>query len=213
MAFLVFEGLDGSGKSTLMAGLAEELGSRAQSFVVTREPGGTALAEEIRRLLLRTDGEVPAPPTELLLYSASRAQHVAGVIAPALNKGDWVLCDRFSASTVSFQCFARKLERAAVDWLNRFAQQGVEPDLYILLDLTVEESRRRQGRRTAGSGQESDRMERESVVFHEAVRAGYLAQAKESPTRWLVLDATEAPEKLRQQLIQALRQRKLWPES
>lgn len=205
--FLVFEGLDGSGKSTLIQLLSSTLQARGRSYRLTREPGGTPLAEEIRRLLLRTNGESPVAPTELLLYSASRAQHVAHVIRPSLEKGEWILCDRFSASTVAFQCFARGLPRNDIDWLNTFAQQGTEPDLYVLLDLTVQESQRRQSGRSSGSGQESDRMERESEKFHEAVRQGYLTQAKERPAQWLVLDANEKPETLLSHVLMELEKR------
>jgi dTMP kinase len=211
--FLVFEGLDGSGKSTLIQLLSAELNSRGQAFTLTREPGGTPLAEEIRRLLLRTDAEAPVATTELLLYAASRAQHVAQVIRPAIAKGEWVMCDRFSASSVAFQCFARGLSREQVDWLNRFAQDGVEPSLTILLDLTVEESRRRQGKRTGptttvGVAPGADRMERESREFHERVRAGYLAQAKEKPSAWLVVDATGSPDEIKAIVMQSLQERK-----
>ncbi len=180
-----------------------ELRRRGRIPVRSREPGGTPLAEDIRRLLLRTDGEPPVAATELLLYSASRAQHVANVIKPALLRGEWVMCDRFSASTVSFQSFARKLSRPEIEWLNRFAEQGTAPDLYVLLDLTVEESERRQGKRQ-GTGQAADRMERESRDFHEAVRAGYLAQAKENPQHWLVLDASKSPDEMKTRVIAEL---------
>lgn len=201
--FLVFEGLDGSGKSTLIRGVEAELALRSRASKLTREPGGTPLAEEIRRLLLRTEAEAPVPGTELLLYAASRAQHVARVIQPALGSGEWVLCDRFSASSVAFQCFARGLSRTDVDWLNAFAQAGTEPDLTILLDLTVAESRRRQSNRQ----ELQDRMESEAETFHEAVRQGYLAQAKERPDRWLVLDASAKPEELLAKVIRELEAR------
>lgn len=205
--FLVFEGLDGSGKSTLIQGLKSALTAHGCSFVQTREPGGTPLAEDIRRLLLRTDGEVPAAPTELLLYAASRAQHVSQVIRPSLAAGKWVLCDRFSASTVAFQSFARKLPRPEVNWLNQFAEQGTHPDLYVLLDLSVEESQRRQNQRSEGSGQVSDRMEREAHEFHEAVRHGYLAQAEENQAGWLVLNALESPAQLLAKVMATLKER------
>lgn len=205
--FLVFEGLDGSGKSTLMNAVDLELRRSTRTPVRTREPGGTPLAEEIRTLLLKIDGEAPVAPTELLLYAASRAQHVAKKIKPALERGEWVMCDRFSASTVAFQCFARKLSRPDIDWLNRFAEQGTKPDLYVLLDLTVEESERRQGHRQ-GAGQAADRMERESREFHEAVRQGYLAQAKEDPNRWLVLDASKSPDEMKARVIKELEDRR-----
>lgn len=213
--FLVFEGLDGSGKSTLIQHLSTELKSHGLSYVITREPGGTPLAEAIRSLLLRTDDEAPVPTTELLLYAASRAQHVAKVISPALNNGQWVLCDRFIASSVAFQCFARKISRDSVNWLNRFAQDGVQPSLTILLDLTVEESRRRQsGRTLQSSGAQptvgvngADRMERESIEFHQKVRDGYLAQAKEDPSSWLVIDACQKPEEICHQVLVSLKGR------
>ena len=204
--FLVFEGLDGSGKSTLIKAVESELTRLGHRYKKTREPGGTPLAEEIRGLLLRTGAEVPVAETELLLYAASRAQHVAEVIAPALARGEWILCDRFTASSVAFQCYARGLERSAVDWLNRFAIQGTRPDITILLDLSVDESRRRQ------SGREADRMESESSGFHEAVRQGYLAQAKETPDEWLVLDARETPDELAKRVLNTLKGRK-WLES
>ena len=205
--FLVFEGLDGSGKSTLMHGIVSELKSRSKSAVVTREPGGTPLAEEVRRLLLKTEGESPVAATELLLYAASRALHVAEVIKPALARGEWVLCDRFIASSVAFQCFARGLARTDTDWLNRFAQQGCQPDLTLLLDITVEESQRRQSNRSSTTGQIADRMERESQKFHERVRQGYRAQAQEDPAHWLVLDATHSPDNLHKQVLQELMRR------
>lgn len=204
--FLVFEGLDGSGKSTLIQFLTQEIAACGHKFTLTREPGGTPLAEEIRHLLLRTEKESPVAPTELLLYAASRAQHVAKVIRPAIENGIWVICDRFTASTVAFQCFARGLSRSDTDWLNQFAIQGTSPDLTILLDISVEESARRQTGRVSG-GQSKDRMESEPSTFHESVRQGYLAQAKESPAAWLVLDARQTPEQLRDEVLRNLKER------
>lgn len=190
MRFLSFEGLDGSGKSTLIAGLMAELERRSVKVRVTREPGGTPLAEDIRSLILRTGDEAPVPATEVLLYEASRAQHVSKVIKPSLALGEWVLCDRYSESTVAFQCFARGLDRVEIDRLNRFAEQGYRPELVVLLDLTVEVSRRRQNRRASeASGKSLDRMEQEADDFHERVREGFLAQVREEPDRWFVLDA------------------------
>lgn len=205
--FLVFEGLDGSGKSTLIKLLLSELKNQGLGVTLTREPGGTPLAEDIRKLLLRTDAEAPVAGTELLLYAASRAQHVANVIKPALQNGEWVVCDRFTASSVAFQCFARGLSRENVNWLNNFAIDGTRPGLVVLLDLTVEESQRRQEGRNAGNGPGSDRMERESTTFHEAVRQGYLSQAKEDPEHWLVLDATQSPTEMLEVLISDLKRR------
>jgi dTMP kinase len=206
--FLVFEGLDGSGKSTLIELIKSTLVATGHRVRLTREPGGTPLAEDIRRLLLRTDAEVPSAPTELLLYAASRAQHVACVIQPALASGSWVFCDRFIASSVAFQCFARGLKRSDVDWLNHFAQQGIRPSLTILLDLSVDESQKRQTKRyESGAAGAIDRMEKEAKEFHEAVRRGYLAQAAEAPEAWLVLDAMAKPEEMKNLVLEELKKR------
>ncbi|MDX9731823.1 MAG: dTMP kinase [Bdellovibrionales bacterium] len=206
--FLSFEGLDGSGKSTLIQNVKAALEKRGVKVRVTREPGGTPLAEDIRHLILRKPDQTaqpgrtvqmdaPVAATEILLYEASRAQHVAQVIRPALERGEWVLCDRFSESTVAFQCFARGLDRGEVDRLNRFAEQGVRPELVVLLDLTVEVSRRRQsGRASHDASSAPDRIESEADDFHERVRQGFLAQVAEEPARWVKLDADSAPGEL-----------------
>lgn len=209
MAFIVFEGLDGSGKSTLMRNLSEHLRGQQRNFIMTREPGGTPLAEEIRNLLLRREGEAPVARTEVLLYQASRAQHVDSVIEPALKAGQWVLCDRFYASTIAFQCFARGLDRKDIDWLNSYATNKRAPHLTVLLDLPVQESLSRIEQRNLKLGSESDRMEAEKLSFHEAVRQGYLAQAKEQPETWLVLDAKKSPDELFASLKTNLIQRRL----
>ncbi|CAN5683705.1 dTMP kinase [soil metagenome] len=211
MRFLSFEGLDGSGKSTLIAGLKTELERRSMTVRVTREPGGTPLAEEIRSLILRNPGsqlETPESATEILLYEASRAQHVAKVIRPSLALGEWVLCDRYSESTVAFQCFARGLDRVEVDRLNRFAEQGLRPELVVLLDLPVTASRARQNRRASEDASQSlDRIEQEADDFHERVRKGFLAQVKEDPARWFVLDAQLSATELLQRTLAELEKR------
>lgn len=211
--FISFEGLDGSGKSTLIAGVKRALESVGAKVLVTREPGGTPLAEDIRHLILRNDQEAPVSATEILLYEASRAQHVAKVIQPALMNGVVVLCDRFSESTVAFQCFARGLSRSDVDQLNRFAEQGSRPELVVLLDLTVAESRRRQTSRVASqaaasaAGTGPDRIEKEADDFHEKVRQGFLAQVREEPERWFVVDAALSAEELLNRVLQELERR------
>ena len=209
--FLVFEGLDGSGKSTLMKGLQAALESSKIRFIVTREPGGTELAEKLRQHLLSTEGESPVAKCELLLYEAGRAQHVEKVIAPALSEKTWVLCDRFSASTVAFQVGGRGLDAGEVQWLNDYATSGLQPDLTVLLDLTVAESQKRQGLREA-QGQKKDRFENEKVEFHRKVRDSFLSQAEQAPDRWLVLDAAQAPKDLLENLLTELRSRQ-WLES
>jgi thymidylate kinase len=209
MSFLVFEGLDGSGKSSLMAALEKELQTRGLSFRRTREPGGTPLGDQIREMILRKDGPAPLARTELLLYEASRAQHVDEVIRPTLKTGTWILCDRFTASSVAFQSGGREISEKDVVALNDFATGGLVPDLTILLDLSVEESRKRRQGRGAKTGEGEDRIESEADSFHEKVRQSFLAQAKASPHNWLVLDAKETPATLFQQLLQALHERKI----
>lgn len=212
--FISFEGLDGSGKSTLIAGVRRFLESNGSKVLVTREPGGTPLAEEIRHLILRNGQDAPVSTTEILLYEASRAQHVAKVIQPALEAGRVVLCDRFSESTVAFQCFARGLPRTEVDRLNRFAEQGSRPELVVLLDLTVEESRRRQTARTSGDPEAGpDRIEKEADEFHEKVRQGFLSQVKEEPHRWFVLDAALSADRLLESVIHEFQRRGWAPQA
>lgn len=204
MRFLAFEGLDGSGKSTLINGLRAEFEKRSIGFVLTREPGGTELGDEIRELLLRVKGEAPIPRAEALLYQAGRAQHVERLIRPALAEKKWVLSDRYAASSVAFQAGGRAINRMQIDWLNDFATGGLQPDLYVLLDLTVEESLRRLEKR----GQEADRFEREQKKFHESVRQTYLSLAKERPQSWLVLSASDKSEDLLAQLLKTLQEKK-----
>lgn len=212
MAFIVFEGLDGSGKSTLIRSLEHSLKRAGKTCVLTREPGGTSLGEEIRQMLLRLDGDTPVPKAELLLYEAGRAQHVERVIAPALVRGEWVLCDRFTASTVAFQSGGRSLDTESVAWLNTYAIGSTHPNLTVLLDLDVKEGQSRRQRREADDGQVQDRFEQESLDFHEAVRQSYLKQAQADPKNWLVLNASLSPEELLEQTLTHLRDRK-WLES
>jgi len=205
MPLIVFEGLDGSGKSSLMNSLERELSSKKLPVVRTREPGGTPLGDEIRNMILRTEGAAPTPRTELLLYEASRSQHVDQVIRPALQRRDWVLCDRFSASSVAFQAGGREISEEWVEKLNEFATGGVQAELTVLLDLSVEESLRRRSQRQAHQGSGADRIESEADAFHERVRQSFLRQARRQPGHWLVLDAAQAQENLLQQLLEHLR--------
>jgi dTMP kinase len=204
MRFVAFEGLDGAGKSTLIQGLKSELEHLGMAAVVSREPGGTSLGQEIRQMLLRVQGEAPVARAEALLYQADRAQHVETLIRPALAAGRWVLSDRFTASSVAFQGGGRDLSVAEVQWLNEFSTGGLKPDLFVLLDLTVEESLRR----LTGRATEADRFEREEKDFHERVRQGYLHLAKSEPSRWLVLNAAASPGELLQTLIADLKGRR-----
>lgn len=200
MAFIVFEGLDGAGKSTLMAALEERLRENHTAVLKTREPGGTTLGEKVRELLLSTASEAPTPLCELLLYQAIRAQHVEKKIRPALNSGMWVICDRFTASSIAFQAGGRGVDLQVIKDLNRLSTEALLPDLWVLLDLSVEEAQKRM------QGRELDRFEQEGAEFHEKVRQSYLKQAHENPDRWLVLNASHSPEQLKSELLSKLKQ-------
>lgn len=205
MIFLVFEGLDGSGKSSLMKQLEQYLELKKIDFIKTREPGGTVVGDSIREIILQKSVAPPTARTELLLYQASRAQHVDLVIKPALENKKWVLCDRFSASSVAFQAGGRNISLSEVEWLNSFSTTNLKPNLQILLDLTVEESKNRRANRSIKAGVAEDRIEAEASDFHHRVREGFLAQAKAARKEWLVLDAAQSQQKLFQELLQALR--------
>lgn len=211
MFFMVFEGLDGSGKSSLMKMLNQHLTGLSLTTVVTREPGGTEVGDQLRDLILQKRKNAPTPRTELLMYQASRAQHVDLVIRPALLQKNWVLCDRFSASSVAFQGGGRGISKEQVEWLNHFSTNDLVPDLTVLLDLSVEESKKRRSRRGSETGSEDDRIESEKDDFHQRVRAAFVAQAEESQkagqNNWLVLNAALAPDELFKILLNDLRSR------
>jgi dTMP kinase len=183
--FIVIEGGDGAGKSRLQAALVAHLQARGRDVLATREPGGTPLGEQVRGLLL-AQRALDDPLAELLLFEAARAHLVATAIRPALARGCIVICDRFAASSVAYQGFGRGLGRDLVDRLNAVATDGLVPDLTLLLDLPVEVGLARR----AGDG-ESDHFDREAVAFHERVRSGFLAQARDGGDAWRVIDATQ----------------------
>ena len=208
MIFLVFEGLDGSGKSSLMKRLETYLNQASIISIVTREPGGTPLGDQLRNLILEKSNHPPTAKTELLMYQASRAQHVDLVIRPALIEKKWVLCDRFSASSIAFQGGGRGISVEQVEWLNSFSTENLIPDLTILLDLSVEESKKRRQGRSDQTGEKEDRIESEADTFHERVRHGFLKQAEKSPSNWLVLNAAKMPDELFTDLLQTLKAKK-----
>ena len=201
MAFITFEGIEGSGKSTQLSLTARRLGDRA---VVTKEPGGTAIGRALREVLLDPASRGLTPVAELLLYFADRAQNVAQVVRPGLTEGRVVLCDRYVESSLAYQGYGRGLPVEAILSLAGLATGGLRPDLIVLLDLPVEEGLARVGRR--GS---HDRLESEKVAFHQRVRDGYLELMAAEPDRWLWLDATAEPETVFARLWEALEARKL----
>jgi dTMP kinase len=194
--FITFEGIEGTGKSTQIALLDELLKSRGVKTLLTREPGGSALGRDLRRLLLHMDSQGMAAPAELFLYLADRAQHVAQVIRPALAQGKWVLSDRFADSTVVYQGYGRGLDPRTLHSLNEVAVAGLWPDLTLLLDLPAETGLNRALARNLreGKSREEGRFEAEALDFHNRVREGYLTWAALHRERIRVIPADERPE-------------------
>ena len=204
--FITFEGSEGCGKSTQIVRLAERLRQKNpdRKIIVLREPGGTALGEEMRRLLQYADSSVSiAPEAELLLFAASRAQLVREVIQPALELGAIVLCDRFFDSTTVYQGVARALDPKQVEMVNHFSVGGVIPDMTFLLDMEAAQGRERMRARNASSAV-ADRMEQEPESFYEAVRHGYLALAAKEPKRFVIINAALSPYEVSQKILKAL---------
>ena len=198
--FITFEGGEGCGKSTQIAALKARLEAMGKTVVQTREPGGTALGESVRSLLQHDDaGQGMSPEAELLLFAASRAQHVRELIAPAIAQGQIVLSDRFLDSTTVYQGVARAIDSKKVETINQFAIGDTKPDLTILIDLPPEIGLARVHARSDG---QLDRMENEAIEFFQAVRQGYLDLAKSEPKRFLVLDGNQSVEELETQIWQ-----------
>jgi len=193
--FITLEGGEGSGKSTLAGALASRLEERGYAVCLTREPGGTELGLAVQRLLERD--RAPAPLAELLLFTADRAQHVHEVIAPALAAGKVVVCDRFSDSTLAYQGFGRGLDIGLIRRLNDEATGGLKPDLTLLLDLSPEAGLTREGAQVDVTG-------REPEEFHQRVREGFLALAREEPERLVLIDAALVPEEVTKQAMAAV---------
>jgi dTMP kinase len=185
--FITLEGIEGSGKSTLLSGLVIRLREAGVNVVTTREPGGTMLGNRLRALFVDPATGPIDPSTEALLLNTSRAQLVAEVIAPALDGGRWVLCDRYTHATLAYQGFGRGLSLALLRVIADIAVKGIAPDLTFLVDIPIEISRKRVLTRATASGISADRLEREDVDFHTRVRDGYLALAREDE-RMKILD-------------------------
>jgi dTMP kinase len=200
--FITFEGGEGAGKSTQIRALSARLQAAGKSVLETREPGGTPLCESIRQLLQHDSaGESMAPETELLLFTASRAQLTRERIRPAIAAGQIVLCDRFMDSTTVYQGVARAIDSESVARINRFAVGEARPDLTILIDLPPEIGLARVHQRSGG---QLDRIEKEAIEFFEAVRRGYLALAAAEPERFRVLDGNQSPQQLEAQIWTAV---------
>lgn len=201
--FLALEGGEGAGKSTQAERLAAALRARGHEVVVTREPGATPVGEQIRRLLLDPDTEL-TDEAEALLYAADRAEHVARVVRPALERGAVVLTDRYVDSSVAYQGHGRGLDPAMVLRVSRWATAGLRPDLTVLLDLPVDEGMARARARGRALGGPVDRLESEAREFHERIRQGFLHLVAEEPSRYALLDATRSADEVAESVLRAV---------
>lgn len=191
--FISFEGGEGAGKTTQITRLADFLRERGKEVLLTREPGGTALGEDVRKILKFADyGDALTCQAEALLFSAARAQLVREVILPAMERGIYVISDRFTDSSVAYQGAGRGLGEAAIEAVNRFATGGLEPDFTVLLDLDPIAGFKRVRSRAGENGDKQDRMETMELAFYERVRTAYLALAEKFPQRFFVVPADEA---------------------
>lgn len=191
--FVSLEGPEGAGKTTQLKLLTSFLKDEKIEYVITRDPGGTALGKPIRRILLSTE-TVINPTAELLLYEADRAQNVSEVILPALQTGKLVLCDRYIDSTLAYQGYGRKIDMELINTLNHIATGGLTPEMTILFDI---DSSSGLARLHPGG---HDRLEREAIEFHQSVRSGYLELARQHPERFRVIDASAAMSKVQEDL-------------
>ena len=195
--FIVFEGGDGAGKSTQVALLRDALCREGRQVTVTRQPGGTPLGQQIRDLVLH--GEHVSPRAEALLFAADKAHHVETLIRPALQRGDVVISDRYTDSSVAYQGAGRALGAQEVHDLNMWAVEDLVPDLTVVVDISAAEGRRRRG-------DVHDRLESEEDTFHEAIRQHFLAMARGNPQRYLVVDGTQPPEQIHAEVMGRLEQ-------
>lgn len=198
--FITFEGTDGAGKTTQIQRLSADLRQAGHDICLTREPGGTPISEQIRDMLLNPDHSEMAATTELLLYAASRAQHVSEVIKPALEAGKIVISSRFADAMVVYQGYGRGLDLERINRLNRIATEGVTPDVTFVLDLPVEIGLQRVQKRRGGL----DRLEREKIEFHQRLRDGYRVLAQQEPQRLKIIDARATPDQVYTQIQEAV---------
>lgn len=202
--FITFEGPECAGKTTQIRLLQEYFSAQGRKTIVTREPGGTEVGEELRQIVKHHISDIPVTDeAEVLLFAASRAQHVSVLIKPALDRGCVVICDRFMDSTTAYQGYARGLNMEFIQQLNNFAVKDCIPDLTILLDLTAEESMERSRMREETLFEE-DRIESEKIDFHRRVRDGFLKIAENEPGRLKIVPAVDTIENIHQKIINLL---------
>jgi dTMP kinase len=198
--FITIEGIEGAGKSTQLAFIQRYLTEKGKTLTITREPGGTNLGEQIRTLLLTPTKDGMASDTELLLMFAARSEHVAQVIKPALERGDWVLSDRFTDATFAYQGGGRGINQQRIAEIADWTLNGLQPDLTLLFDLTVELGQQRVLSRNEGV----DRFEQEKIEFFQRIRDCYLERAKQDPNRIKILDASQSITNIESQIAKIL---------
>ena len=205
--FITFEGIEGSGKTTQIQLLDEQLRGQGHQVVVTREPGGCQIADRIRGILLHPDNSAMVPRAELLLYAAARDQQVSEVIRPALKADKIVLCDRFTDATLAYQGYGRELDQELIKQLNLLASEEIRPDLTLLLDLPIETGLGRALQREVDLQDNTEgRFEREAFAFHQAVRNGYLALAAAEVQRFRVIKADRPQAEIQRQILDQIEQ-------
>lgn len=220
--FITIEGIEGAGKSTLRARLAELLKELQKEVVLTREPGATPLGQSVRTILLDPTTKEIHPIAELMLFSADRAQHVSQVLKPALDRGAIVVCDRYIHSTLAYQGYGRGIDLRSLKLMNDLTTEGLLPDIVLLLDLDPEKGLERALERTRRAtmtintsefgGRDKDpeswtRFEQQAIEFHSRVRDGFLALAKQDPERFLLLDAEQDPDKVAAMAFAAIKKK------
>jgi len=203
--FITLEGIEGVGKSTQVARLSAALKERGIEHVVTREPGGTPLAEKIRQLVLQSNDEVVPPSAELLLMFAARAVHLKNLIQPSLQDGRWVLCDRFTDATYAYQGGGRGMDTAEIVRLEQMVQGTLRPDLTLLLEAPIGQSLQRARKRNADTP--TDRFEAERAEFFERVAAAYRARAESQPQRVVRIDAAQSADAVTSSILDVLKKR------
>ena len=202
--FITFEGIEGCGKTTQINHLTAYLKEKNFPFLLTREPGGTAIGDRIRQILLSSENSRLEPVAEFFLYAAARAQHISQVVLPALTEGKTVLCDRFADATIAYQGNGRGLNLAWIEEIHDRFLKGLKPNLTFLLDLPVEEGLRRAWKRMENQTVKEDRFEKEALAFHQRVREGYLLLAHKEPNRIIVLDGMKDEQSLHREILNHL---------
>ena len=204
-AFITFEGIEGCGKTTQIGRLTSYLESVHRPFLVTREPGGTEIGDQIRGILLSAENAGMEPMTELFLYAAARVQHLRQVIVPALQAGRLVICDRFMDATMAYQGYGRGLDLSWIGEIHRRAMENIRPDLTFLLDLPIEMGLKRARKRIEGQAIKEDRFENEEMEFHRRVREGYLQIARDDPARVVILNGGKDERILHDEIVSRIR--------